>query len=183
MTLLPAFSDILLAGPDTLGLLMTGMGVGAIAGSLVLAKLSSLSRKGYWLFATNTLWGLGVLAFGLTNTFTSAFIAICFVGFVSAINMSMNRSLVQLQVSHARPVMSIDLMSHGLMPLVFCHRLCRRALRCSRRTHAKGAILAVFSLVLMSALGAVRRIDTGYQVHSETPKNTKQIAAAPSNTA
>jgi len=46
-----------------------------------------------------------------------------------------------------------------------------------------GAILAVFSLVLMSALGAVRRIDTGYQVHSETPKNTEQIAAAPSNTA
>ena len=47
MTLLPAFNtDILLAGPDTLGLLMTGMGVGAIAGSLVLAKLSSLSKKG-----------------------------------------------------------------------------------------------------------------------------------------
>lgn len=187
MTLLPAFNtDILLAGPDTLGLLMTGMGVGAIAGSLVLAKLSSLSKKGYWLFATNTLWGLGVLAFGLTSTFTGAFIAICFVGFVSAINMSMNRSLVQLQVSQRMRgrVMSIDLMSHGLMPLgilpigyVAEHYGVHVGLMLS------GAILAVFSLVLMSALGAVRRIDTGYQVQSEKPEHTEKITAAPSNTA
>ena len=111
MTLLPAFNtDILLAGPDSLGLLMTGMGVGAIAGSLVLAKLSSLRHKGVWLFATNSLWGVGVFVFGLTSAFEAAFVAICFVGFVSAINMSMNRSLVQLQVSQRMRgrVMSID---------------------------------------------------------------------------
>ena len=42
-TLLPAFNtDVLLAGPDTLGLLMTGMGLGAIVGSLLLAKRSGL---------------------------------------------------------------------------------------------------------------------------------------------
>ena len=46
-----------------------------------------------------------------------------------------------------------------------------------------GAILAVFSLVLMSALGAVRRIDTGYQVQSKKPEHTEKITAAPSNTA
>ncbi|MDB2510492.1 MFS transporter, partial [Pseudomonadales bacterium] len=62
-TLLPAFNtDVLLAGPDTLGLLMTGMGLGAIVGSLLLAKLSGLRHKGYWLILTNVLWGgLGCL--------------------------------------------------------------------------------------------------------------------------
>ena len=98
----------------------------------------------------------------------------------------MNRSLVQLQVSQRMRgrVMSIDLMSHGLMPLgilpigyVAEHYGVHVGLMLS------GAILAVFSLVLMSALGAVRRIDTGYQVHSEKAENTEQIAAAPSNTA
>lgn len=167
MTLLPAFNtDVLLAGPDTLGLLMTGMGLGAIAGSLVLAKLSSLRNKGLWLFTTNTLWGLGVLAFGLTSAFETAFVAICFVGFVSAINMSMNRSLVQLQVSQRMRgrVMSIDLMSHGLMPLgilpvgyVAEHYGVHAGLVMS------GAILALFSLALLGKLRAVRTIDTGYQ--------------------
>ena len=40
-------------------------------------------------------------------------------GFSSALNMSMNRSLVQLEVSPAMRgrIMSIDMMSHGLMPL------------------------------------------------------------------
>ncbi|MEK9820087.1 MAG: MFS transporter [Pseudomonadales bacterium] len=167
MTLLPAFNtDILLAGPDSLGLLMTGMGVGAIAGSLVLAKLSSLRHKGLWLFATNTLWGVGVFVFGLTSAFEAAFVAICFVGFVSAINMSMNRSLVQLQVSQRMRgrVMSIDLMSHGLMPLgvlpvgyVAEHYGVHAGLMMS------GAILALLSLALLGKLRAVRQIDTGYQ--------------------
>ena len=42
-TLLPAFStDVLGGGPDDLGLLMTGMGAGAIIGSLALAKMGSI---------------------------------------------------------------------------------------------------------------------------------------------
>ena len=58
-TLLPAFStDVLQGGPDDLGFLMTGMGVGAILGSLVLAKMGHVHSKGYWLIATGALWGV-----------------------------------------------------------------------------------------------------------------------------
>ena len=46
-TLLPAFNtDVLLAGPDTLGLLMTGMGLGAIVGSLLLGQAQRASAQG-----------------------------------------------------------------------------------------------------------------------------------------
>jgi len=166
-TLLPAFnSDILLAGPDTLGLLMTGMGVGAIAGSLLLAKLSALRHKGYWLLSTNILWGLSVAAFGLSNAFIMAFLMICCMGFVSAINMSMNRSLVQLQVDQQMRgrIMSIDLMSHGLMPLgmlpigyIAEHHGVQTGLIVS------GCILVFTTLILIGPLKAIRSIDTGYR--------------------
>ena len=141
MTLLPAFNtDILLAGPDTLGLLMTGMGVGAIAGSLVLAKLSSLSKKGYWLFATNTLWGLGVLAFGLTNTFHRCIYRHLLCGFrLSHQHVDEPKpSATTSEPANAWPrdehrfnVAWTDAARYS------SHWLCRRALRCSRRTHAQ----------------------------------------------
>jgi MFS family permease len=165
-TLLPAFNtDVLLAGPDTLGLLMTGMGIGAIVGSLVLAKLSGLKRKGRWLIATNLLWGLSVALFGLTETFLWAFLMISFMGFVSAINMSMNRSLVQLQVDqHMRGrIMSIDLMSHGLMPIgVLPIGYIAEHVSVAAALVTSGGILILTTVIAALALPAVRRIDTGY---------------------
>ncbi|MBT7372289.1 MAG: MFS transporter, partial [Gammaproteobacteria bacterium] len=98
-TLLPAFStDILGGGPDDLGLLMTGMGGGAILGSLALAKMGGIRNKGYWLFGTSAAWGLLLAAFGLTTNFTTATIAIALIGVISSVNMSMTRTLIQLQV-------------------------------------------------------------------------------------
>ncbi|MBD3645909.1 MAG: MFS transporter, partial [Pseudomonadales bacterium] len=119
-TLLPAFNrDVLLGGPDDLGLLMTSMGIGAICGSLTLAKLGTLRHKGYWLLLSGSCWGIGVAAFANTSDFLFSIAVIGIVGFISAVNMSMNRSLIQLQVSQNMRgrVMSIDMMSHGLMPL------------------------------------------------------------------
>ena len=166
-TLLPAFNtDVLLAGPDSLGLLMTGMGIGAIMGSLLLAKLSGLRHKGYWLILTNVLWGVSFACFEASSTFTTAFLIICCMGFVSAINMSMNRSLVQLQVAQPMRgrVMSIDLMSHGLMPIgilpigyIAEHYGVQAGLVTS------GCILALTTLIVALKLKAVWAIDTGYR--------------------
>jgi MFS family permease len=144
---------------------MTGMGIGAIVGSLVLAKLSGLKRKGRWLIATNLLWGLSVALFGLTETFLWAFLMISFMGFVSAINMSMNRSLVQLQVDqHMRGrIMSIDLMSHGLMPIgVLPIGYIAEHVSVAAALVTSGGILILTTVIAALALPAVRRIDTGY---------------------
>ena len=120
-SLMPAFNtDVLNGGPEDLGFLMTGMGGGAIVGSLALAKMGEVPRKGAWLFATTIFWGFGVIWFANSSAMFWALTGVGFVGLISAINMSMNRSVVQLQVSQEMRgrVMSIDMMTHGLLPLV-----------------------------------------------------------------
>lgn len=170
-TLLPAFNrDVLAGGPDDLGLLMTSMGVGAICGSLVLAKLGTLRHKGYWVLTTTAAWGLAVASFAMTSEFRFSFAAIGLVGFVSSITMSMNRSLVQLQVSQNMRgrVMSIDLMSHGLMPLgILPIGYIADTVSIEAGLATSGMILFTVTLVLATVLRQVRQIDTGYRGEAE----------------
>ena len=166
-TFLPAFNrDVLMGGADDLGLLMTSMGFGAIAGSLVLAKLGSLKNKGNWVLITNALWGIGVAAFAITEVFFWSFLAIGFVGFISAINMSMNRSLVQLQVDQSMRgrVMSLDMMSHGLMPLgVVPIGYIAETVSVEAGLATSGAILFLITVISGFLMPKIRAIDTGYK--------------------
>ncbi|MGK0222091.1 MAG: MFS family permease [Limisphaerales bacterium] len=166
-TLLPAYNtDILKGGPDDLGLLMTGMGGGAIIGSLALAKMGEFRHKGRWLFITGILWGVGVAWFANANTMFWALGGVAFVGLLSAINMSMNRSVVQLQVSQEMRgrVMSIDMMSHGLMPLgLLPISWIAENYDVQLGLTVSGAVLAGLTAILWLILERVRRIDKGFK--------------------
>lgn len=119
-TLLPAFNhDILGGGAENLGFLISVMGAGAIIGSLYTAGLAALRRKGFWVVLTCAGWGLATLAFGLSHVPLIAFIAIFAVGLLSSANSSLNRALLQMQVEPRMRgrILSIDMMSHGLMPI------------------------------------------------------------------
>lgn len=119
-TFLPAFNEeILNGGPDDLGVLLSVLGIGSIIGSLMLAMQGSLSRKGFWLVVTTFGWGVAVVVFGISKNLLLAAAVIGFVGWFSSWNGAMNRALTQAKT---RPeilsrVLSIDMMSHGLMPL------------------------------------------------------------------
>ena len=166
-TLLPAFNtDVYDGGPDKLGLLMTAMGVGAIGGSLTLAKLGNLRNKGNWVLATSALWGIAVTAFAFTSWFYLSLLFIALIGFVSAVNMSMNRSLVQLQVEqHMRGrIMSIDMMSHGLMPLgILPIGYIAETVSVEAGLALSGVILFVTTIILASLMPKIRAINTGYE--------------------
>jgi MFS family permease len=119
-TLLPAFNeDILGGGPDDLGFLMSAMGVGAILGSLMLASMGDLRGKRNWLIGTCVGWGAFMIAFGSAQVMWLAVALVAVIGWLSAWNMSLNRGMLQMQVEPAMRgrIMSIDMMSHGLMPL------------------------------------------------------------------
>ena len=119
-TLLPAFNeDVLLGGPDDLGVLLSAMGGGAILGSLMLAARGDLRRKGMWLIGTLFAWGFATSAFGLSSDLTVAVVVLAFIGWLSSWNMSLNRGMLQLEVEQKMRgrIMSLDMMSHGLMPL------------------------------------------------------------------
>ncbi len=170
-TLLPAFStDVLQGGPDDLGLLMTGMGAGAILGSLVLAKMGSLRNKGYWLIGTGAMWGILVSMFSQTTNFVWSTWVLACIGFISAVNMSMNRSIVQLQVAqHMRGrIMSIDMMSHGLMPLgVLPIGYIAEKISISAGLMTSGLILFASTVGLGLLMPKIRAINLGYEEVSQ----------------
>ena len=166
-TLLPAFStDVLNGGPEDLGLLMTGMGFGAILGSLTLAKMSSVTKKGFWIIGTGALWGGLVAIFSTTSDYLISTIVIGFIGFVSAINMSMNRSVMQLQVAQSMRgrIMSVDMMSHGLMPLgILPIGYIAETTSVQAGLFTSGIALLLLTLLFGALMPQVRKINLGYK--------------------
>jgi MFS family permease len=119
-TLLPAFNQDVLGGhADSLGILVSAMGGGAIIGSMTMAAMGDMRRKGFWLLISSLGWAIATACFGFSVNLAAALVAIALIGLISAWNMSLNRGLIQHAVdSHMRGrIMSIDMMFHGLMPL------------------------------------------------------------------
>ena len=166
-TLLPAFNeDILLGGPDDLGLLLSAMGLGAIVGSLMMAASGDMKRKGTWLVATCFAWGVATIAFGLSPTLMGASIVLALIGGLSSWNMSLNRGMLQLQVEQKMRgrIMSIDMMSHGLMPLgVLPISMVADAYDVATALVVSGIIFVVLVGVLLAASRSVRQVDAGLQ--------------------
>jgi MFS family permease len=162
-TLLPAFNeDILAGGPDDLGILMSAMGLGAIGGSLMLAWIGEIRHKAAWLIGTCVGWGAFTSAFGLAVSVPVAAVLVGFIGFVSAWNMSLNRGLLQMQVDHHMRgrIMSIDMMSHGLMPLgVIPISLIAEAYDVAVALVVAGIAFAVTVFLLAAFSSSVRRVD------------------------
>ena len=165
-TLLPAFNqDVLGGGAEDLGLLLSGMGFGAIAGSLMLAAAGDLRRKGVWLIAASAGWAAATVALGFTSTMTLTVVAVAVFGWLSSWTMALNRGLLQ---SHADMrmrgrVMSIDMMSHGLMPLgAIPIGVIADAYGVAIALLASGVLFAVCVGALAASSPAVRRIDSGF---------------------
>lgn len=118
--LMPVFNEeVLGGGPEDLGLLLSAMGGGAIAGSLLLAHLGDAGRKGVALFVLAMAWAVFLAAFALSERMPVSLCLIALVGLTSSTFMSLNMSLVQLAVTQDMRgrVMSVIMMSFGLMPV------------------------------------------------------------------
>ena len=118
--LLPAYSrSILDGGPDDLGILQGAMGVGAIIGTLWLARLGDYDRKGRALFIGTFIWGGAIVLFTFAESLPLAIVFGAFASMFSSSLMALNRTLIQLQspAEMRGRIMSVDQMAHGLMPL------------------------------------------------------------------
>ena len=119
-TFLPAFNEDILGGhADDLGYLISAMGMGAILGSLLMAVMGDLRNKGLWLVLSCCTWAVLTSLFGVIEKQGSALVVIAMIGLISSWNMSLNRGMLQMEVDgYMRGrIMSIDMMTHGLMPL------------------------------------------------------------------
>ncbi len=167
-TLIPAFNqDILGGGPDDLGLLLSAMGIGAIVGTLMLAAAGDFRRKGAWVVGTCFAWAAATVAFGMSTGLATAACAAAAYGWLSSVNVSLNRGLIQLVAAPRMRgrVLSIDMMSHGLMPLgVIPISLVAEAADVATALVASGLAFALATGALLTASPAVRRIDRWLRV-------------------
>ena len=161
-TLLPAFNqDVLQGHADDLGYLISAMGGGAIIGSLLMATMGDMRNKGFWLIVSCIGWGLVTAAFGAFDAQGAALVLIAVIGLLSSWNMSLNRGMLQMQVEdHMRGrIMSIDMMSHGLMPLgVFPISLIAEYYGVGAALVTSGFALMAITLLVAIFLPSVRSI-------------------------
>jgi hypothetical protein len=95
------------------------VGVGALAGSLVMAASTRVGGLGRLQVVLGIGFGVSLIAFGLAPSFNLAMVALGLVGFTFAGYAAVNQTLVMEQTDrefHGR-VMSVYLMSFGLLPL------------------------------------------------------------------
>lgn len=164
--LLPAFNqDVIGGGPQSLGILMTAMGAGALLGSLVLARLGDFSRKGRMLFLTAYAWAALTGAFALSDTLWLAMVLGAATSVFSAIYGSLNMSIMRLAVNPEirGRVMSINMMAMGLMPVgVIPISVAAEYLGIHEALLLAALLLAASVFLTGRLFPEVRRIDPGH---------------------
>jgi MFS family permease len=120
ITLLPVYAaDVLRVGETGLGALNTGVGIGSVAGALVVASTSRSHRKGLVLSLGSLLFPAAVLAFSLSRTLTLSIIALAVVGFGFITQNSTCNTMIQALVAddlRGRVMAIYMLMIYGSVP-------------------------------------------------------------------
>ncbi len=118
--LLPIFAiDVLHGGARLQGLLLTLVGIGSVAGALVVASMQR--RYSYGRGVVIGAVGFGITLFGFASSYTVALSCVCAlcIGVCSVTYQTQNQTL--LQILAPRPmrgrVMSIYLLNRGFVPL------------------------------------------------------------------
>jgi MFS family permease len=160
--LLPGFAkDVLGASPGELGLLMSLTGVGALAGSLVVASMRA-RRRGLVLLCSAFVMGVTTLAFALsTNIWFTALIVLA-IGVGQSFRMSISSVLIQTytEPEYRGRVMSVYMMEFSLVAFgTFFVGLLSNAIGVQAALGATAATLAVLSVLAIIFLPRMRRLD------------------------
>jgi MFS family permease len=101
--LLPVFAkDVLQAGPEGQGLLLTAMGIGALIGAFLIASFGDRLPKGNLMMAGVICYGLGELGFALSHWFG---VSLGFMVLLGLCNVSSNALVQTVVQAEAAPEM------------------------------------------------------------------------------
>jgi predicted MFS family arabinose efflux permease len=118
--LLPAWArEALDVQSQGLGALMMSMGAGALTGTLILAALKNLKKRGSWILLTAIVWGVAMAVFSGSESYITALPLIYLIGVCNAIHTSLHMTLMQVYSSPEMRgrMMSLVVMSFGLTPV------------------------------------------------------------------
>lgn len=117
--LLPVLADEVFGrGPEAVGLMLSSIGVGALAGSLVFA--GGIKRgRGLILMITSVVSGLALIGSAVIPNYTTLLVFMVLIGVGDAARRALNNTLIMEQVDdvHRGRVMGVYMMNFGLMPV------------------------------------------------------------------
>lgn len=96
IVLMPAIAaQTLRGGPNTLGTLMTAVGVGALSGALFLASRETLSGLSRIIMLASLTFGVGLIGFSFATTLPVAAVTLAITGFGFMIHLAGTNTLLQ----------------------------------------------------------------------------------------
>ena len=118
--LTPIFAkDVFGGGPETLGALLSAVGIGGIVGGFVSTSLGRIERRGVIQLGGLLLLSLSLIGFGLSPQLWMALICLGLAGFFEMLFLTTNQTLLQLSIPDALRgrVTGIVSLNMGLMPV------------------------------------------------------------------
>lgn len=111
--------DIFGGGPQVLGALLSAVGIGGIAGGVVLASLRTVERQGLLQLGALLLLSLALVGFALSHTLWLALPMLVLAGFFEMFYLTTNQTLLQLSIPDALRgrVTGIVSLNAGLTPV------------------------------------------------------------------
>src|SRR5207245_5897797 len=109
--------DVLGAGAEGLGLLLSSIGGGAIAGMVLLILVGDIRRKGAFMLASGALYASSLLVFAWSRSFPLSLAVLALLGFADATWGTMRNAIAQLAAEDAyrgRVMSLIVIVSRGL---------------------------------------------------------------------
>jgi MFS family permease len=153
--LMPIFAkEVLHSGARGYGLLMSAVGVGAVIGTLTLATLGNVKRKGLLVLGAIFMLGASLVAFSLSRSFELSLVLMVVTGAAQMVYMTTNQTVLQLMIPDEMRgrVMGIYMLNQGLVPF---GSLMAGAL--ADATSAPTAVLVMGCLVSLLALAFALR--------------------------
>ena len=97
-TMMPIVArDILQVGEVGYGVLISAQAIGSVTAGLVISQLPIIRKQGTVFLSAVILFGLATIAFGLSNTFVLAMLALVFIGAADTVSTIIRNTIRQLQ--------------------------------------------------------------------------------------
>jgi MFS transporter, DHA1 family, staphyloferrin A biosynthesis exporter len=162
LQLLPIYvDDILKVGAKGLGILMSVCGIGALAGSFIMASLPN-QKRGLLLLIGGLISGIFLLLFAFSSNWTLSLIFMIFIGLSQTMRMTTGSALLQ---SYTRPeymgrVMSVFMMQWGVMSLcTFFAGVIAEVVAVQWVVGSMAIMLIIFSAFATVSTPHIRRLD------------------------
>jgi MFS family permease len=160
--MMPIFADdILKVGATGMGLLMSVSGIGAMAGSLVVASLPN-RKRGVILLLSSLILALGLTAFAFSRSMALSLGIMIFVGLGQAGRQTLGSTLLQSysEEAYLGRVMSINMMDMGISNLgTFMAGILADTVGAPMAIGGFAIVLVIVSLLSLVFLRRITRLD------------------------